>query len=760
MKLRLLFLTLISFCYVSLFAQGLIIHEHTGLKDTVVISTVDSILFTQSLTVYKNIGLKDSVQLSNIDSLTYDSTINPAPKVSSISPTNASAGSGDFILDVTGSNFISSSVVRWNGVDLATVYFSSTELKATVPAANISTAGSASVTVFTPKPGGGISLALTFNIAVVTTTKEDFELGNKTGYAAADVTFKTGVWNLNDALCTSTDAGDVKNGTKSVRMRNAGKLTMKFNLTSGAGIVTVQHAIYAANAPSKWQLWYSIDDGSNWHQVDSTINTTNFTVFQTATFTVNVSGFVRFEVRKIDSTASRINIDDFTVTSYGSSNSNPTPILTSLSPASDTLNAPEFTLTANGSNFVSSSIVRWNGNALATTFISSNQLTALVPASDLTSVGTASITIFTASGGTSGAQPFNVIYGLNSPVPVVRYISPAACYFGKSDFNMTVTGNLFVSSSVVEWNGAPLITTFVSSTVLHAAVPASLVASIGTANILVYTAPPAGGTSSSLAFKIYDVVTATNNINLTMGNPSGAVSDTNYPSNFLIQRGQYCTSYNRDRGIPNWTGWELDASWAGSAVRQDNYIPDPLVPAQWYHVLATDYSNTGFSKGHVCPSEDRTKTQADNDSLFFMTNMIPQTQTLNGGAWETLESYCRTLSQAGNKLYIYAGTYGEGGTGVYGYATSFAGNKVTVPAKVWKVIMVLPAGTNDLSRVTTSTRCIAVIMNNDQGPFSGWGTYRVSVDSVEALTGLDFFSNVSPSIQSVIESVVDSGPTN
>ena len=55
-----------------------------------------------------------------------------------------------------------------------------------------------------------------------------------------------------------------------------------------------------------------------------------------------------------------------------------------------------------------------------------------------------------------------------------------------------------------------------------------------------------------------------------MGNPSDAVTDTSYPSNFLIQRGQFVTSYNRDRGTPNWVGWELDTSWSGPAVRQDN----------------------------------------------------------------------------------------------------------------------------------------------------------------------------------------------
>jgi len=755
MKIKYLPIFLLLLSFNNAFAQGLIIHKQIG-KDTVVISTVDSITFTQSIVIHKNIGAKDSVLLSNIDSLTYDPSINTFPVISSIDPTSTTAGSQDFVLTVLGLNFRNTSVIQWNGANLTTIFKSSTELKTTVPAANVTSSGIFNITVFTPPPGGGTSLSVPFNVAVVTITKEDFEVGTKTSYAAGDVTLKTGVWNLNDALIGNS-ASDVKNGAKSARVHYDGKMTMKFNLTSGAGIVTIQHAMYGSDAATQWQLWYSIDDGSNWLQVDSTINT-NTKVFQTASFTVNKSGFIRFEVRKIDSTISRINFDDITINSYGSSSTNPTPILTSIDPASDTLGAAGFTLTANGSNFISSSVVKWNGNNLATTFVSANQLTAVVPASNLNSVGIANVTVFTSNGGTSASQPFTVIYGQNSPVPLVRYFFPANCKFGKSDFNLTVTGNYFVNKSVVNWNGAPLVTSYVSSTQLRAQVPAALVASVGTANISVYTSPPMGGTSSSYVFNIYNEVTGTNNINLTMGNPSDAVSDTNYPTNFLIQRGQFCTSYNRDRGTPNWVGWELDATWSGPGVRQDNFIPDPLVPAQWYHVTTTDYTNTGFDRGHMCPSEDRTRTQADNDSVFFMTNMIPQSNTLNSGQWSQLEGYCRTLSQAGDKLYIYSGTYGEGGTGIYGYLTSFPNNKVTVPAKVWKVIMVLPPGTDDLSRVTTSTRCIAVIMNNDLGPFSSWQSYRVSVDSVEALTGLDFFSNVPVNIQAVIEAVVDNQP--
>ena len=111
----------------------------------------------------------------------------------------------------------------------------------------------------------------------------------------------------------------------------------------------------------------------------------------------------------------------------------------------------------------------------------------------------------------------------------------------------------------------------------------------------------------------------------------------------------------------------------------------------------------------------------------------------------------------GNELYIIAGGSGSGGTGSNGGVTyTMASGHVGVPSQTWKVILVLPAGTNDVSRVTTSTRTIAVIMPNSQGiRANDWRTYRTSVDQVEALTGYDFFSNVAASTQSVIEARVD-----
>jgi endonuclease G len=140
-----------------------------------------------------------------------------------------------------------------------------------------------------------------------------------------------------------------------------------------------------------------------------------------------------------------------------------------------------------------------------------------------------------------------------------------------------------------------------------------------------------------------------------------------------------------------------------------------------------------------------------------MTNMMPQSPDNNQGPWADLEDYSRTLVNAGNELHIIMGGAGQGGTGSNGgVTTTIAGGHVQVPAQTWKVILVQLQGTNDVARVTTSTRVIAVIMPNTQGIRSNnWQQYRVSVDQVEQLTGYNFFSNVPATTQAVIESVVD-----
>lgn len=247
-------------------------------------------------------------------------------------------------------------------------------------------------------------------------------------------------------------------------------------------------------------------------------------------------------------------------------------------------------------------------------------------------------------------------------------------------------------------------------------------------------------------------------VHLTMGNPSGATTDVNNPTNYLLLKSQYVMSYHRDRGIPNWVSWHLDTSWLGTTPRQDDFRPDPSLPAGWYQVLQTDYSGSGFDRGHHTPSGDRTASIPDNSATFFMTNMMPQAPNNNQGPWEELETYCRTLVNQGNELYIVMGGAGQGGSGSNGGITNTVANgHVVVPAVTWKVIIVLPNGVNDVDRVVKETRVIAVIMPNRQdiGLNTPWRNFRVNIKQVEALTGFNFFTNVRPQVRRILKQKID-----
>jgi endonuclease G len=252
----------------------------------------------------------------------------------------------------------------------------------------------------------------------------------------------------------------------------------------------------------------------------------------------------------------------------------------------------------------------------------------------------------------------------------------------------------------------------------------------------------------------------TSNDNLLMGNPSGAVSDPASPTNYLLTRPQYAVGYNRDHGKPIWVSWHLGAADLGSAPRQDNFRVDNGLPRGWYMVKPSDYSGYGFDRGHNCPSGDRTATIDDNSATFLMSNMMPQAPQNTQQTWGNLEDYCRTLVRAGNELYIICGSYGRGGTGSMGYQTTIASGQVTVPSNCWKVVVVLPSGSNDVGRVTSSTRVIAVNTPNNNSLNTAWGGYRTSVDAIEAAAGLDLLSALPLSVQNALEARTDAGPTN
>jgi endonuclease G, mitochondrial len=399
-------------------------------------------------------------------------------------------------------------------------------------------------------------------VGTASTLSEGFEAGIKTAYAADNVALTTGTWNLNDALI-GTSATDVKTASKSARIRNNGHVTMLFDRTTGAGTVTIHHASFGSDASGIWGLFESQNGGATWAQVGTSRSTTTGS-FSTATFTVNLTGTIRFEIRKLDGGSNRINVDDITITDFAGSGA---------------------------------------GAALSK--------------------------------------------------------------------------------------------------------------------------------------------------HTTMGIP--APTSVNDPSAFLSVKSGYVVSYNSGRKVPNWVSWELDPTYLGSAARQDDFRPDDTLPATLPQAQLTDYSGSGFDRGHMCPSADRTITVAANSQTFYLTNMVPQAANNNRGPWADLENEGRTLVNAGKELFIIAG-------GVFSGSSSTIGTGVSVPDKTFKVIVVLDAPGQGTADVTASTRVIAVMMPNSNSLISQsakWRDFRVSVDAIEAATGDDFLSDVDPAVQAVVEAQVD-----
>lgn len=257
----------------------------------------------------------------------------------------------------------------------------------------------------------------------------------------------------------------------------------------------------------------------------------------------------------------------------------------------------------------------------------------------------------------------------------------------------------------------------------------------------------------------------TPDVHLTMGNPSGAVADVSQPNNYLMSKPEYALSYNRDLGRPNWVSWHLTPEWFGTLARVDTFRPDPAVPPDWYRVQSFDFQFSGFDRGHMTPNADRDKETSIpiNQATYLMSNMVAQAPDNNQGPWANLENYLRSIlgpaSAPTSEIYIVSGPAGTGGVGSNGSFTTLAGGHVTVPAYTWKVALVLPFGSDDLSRVTCATRTIAVVMPNIQGirtnDTSDWKTYLTTVDAVETLTGYDFFSTVPQKIQNCIQAGIN-----
>lgn len=235
---------------------------------------------------------------------------------------------------------------------------------------------------------------------------------------------------------------------------------------------------------------------------------------------------------------------------------------------------------------------------------------------------------------------------------------------------------------------------------------------------------------------------------MQLGNPSNATGTTSDHVHYLIQRDQYAMDYNDTRRVPNWVSWDLTTEDVGGSGRS-NFAVDPDLPASFTVVGTGDYSGSGYDRGHMCPSADRTIDAANNKIVFYMTNMVPQTPDNNQGVWANFETYCRTLASQGNELLITCG--GSGFTG------STIASGVGIPGYVWKIVLVVPTGSGmAIDRVTSSTRVIAIRIPNIAGVRSDpWANYVTSIAQIEADTGFTFLTALPSATANVLRTKVD-----
>ncbi|MES2389506.1 MAG: IPT/TIG domain-containing protein, partial [Bacteroidota bacterium] len=173
------------------------------------------------------------------------------------------------------------------------------------------------------------------------------------------------------------------------------------------------------------------------------------------------------------------------------------PTASSLSPTSKAAGGTTFTLTVNGSNFDNSTLVKWNGSNLTTTFVNGTQVTASVPSGNIASTGTAAITVFNPTPGGGTSTP-DLTFTITFADPAITTISPATGSTATA-LSLTVNGTGFLNGDTVKINGVSLVTTFNSSVKLTAAVTANDVSSPGVKNITVVHTAAAGGAASGTA---------------------------------------------------------------------------------------------------------------------------------------------------------------------------------------------------------------------------------------------------------------------
>lgn len=205
----------------------------------------------------------------------------------------------------------------------------------------------------------------------------------------------------------------------------------------------------------------------------------------------------------------------------------------------------------------------------------------------------------------------------------------------------------------------------------------------------------------------------------------------------IIKHTYYTLAYSEADEQAYWVYYHLTPELInGTQSRTDDFRADPLVSTG--SAALTDYSGSGYDRGHLCPAADMTLNKTSMSESFYLSNMSPQLPSFNRGIWSKLESKVRDWVGEFGDLYVVSAGVLTDKIGVIG------ADEVTIPKAYYKVIYSVKNG------------MIALILPN-QGSSQGLDQFVVSVDEVEKQTEIDFFSGLDDKVENQLESTVNTG---
>jgi len=208
----------------------------------------------------------------------------------------------------------------------------------------------------------------------------------------------------------------------------------------------------------------------------------------------------------------------------------------------------------------------------------------------------------------------------------------------------------------------------------------------------------------------------------------------------VIKHEGYTVSYNSDYSIANWVAYELTATEAKSkkTERSNKFVSDPQVKGAT--AMNEDYTRSGYDRGHLAPAGDMKWSAKAMRESFYLSNICPQKPKLNRGIWKDLEEQCRLWALDNGSLLIVTGPV------ITGDMKRLGKNKVAIPKSFYKVLCYY---------TEKGYKGIGFLFENRDYKDNSLKSMVIPIDSVEKVTGIDFFPSIPDEQEKEMEATVD-----